>query len=144
MLALPYRFVVPLPIKENELLDFSAQDWEFLQAEGFEVIDLTPEQVTRASSLRLSYGKLSLEDCFSLALAECFEASILLTGDAALKTTATQFNIESHGVLWVVDQLQQNGSVHPHDLAKCLEIWRDDPLNFVPANLITSRLRLLR
>ena len=39
---LPYHFVVPLPIRESELLDFTAQEWAILDHGGMETYDLPP------------------------------------------------------------------------------------------------------
>ena len=39
---LPYRLIVPLPIRASELLDFSDQEWRPLDAQGMITHDLTP------------------------------------------------------------------------------------------------------
>jgi hypothetical protein len=142
-LRLPYHFAVALPVQTNELLDFSEDDWGRLQAAGLEIIDLGPDQVTRAMELRSAYSKLSAEDCFSLTLAESIEESILLTGDSSLNKVAQEFGIEVHGVLWVVDELHRHGVLAPKALCTCLETWRDDLLVRLPGDLIAERLHAL-
>lgn len=42
---LPYRFIVPLPIRESELLDFTPQEWAILDGGGMETYDLPPERM---------------------------------------------------------------------------------------------------
>jgi len=37
---LPYRFIVPLPIREEELVDFTAQEWRMLEDGGLGTHDL--------------------------------------------------------------------------------------------------------
>jgi predicted nucleic acid-binding protein len=143
MLRLPYRFVVPLPIKENELLDFAPPEWEELQAAGLEIVDLDPAQVERSFELRTTFGTLSAEDCFSLSLAESLQHSMLLTSDASLRKVADSLEVNVHGVLWVIDELHRLRLTPPEQLAKCLTTWRDDPLVWLPAALIAARLRLL-
>jgi hypothetical protein len=57
MLSLPYRFVVPFPIRDQELLDFTDEEWQMLDAKGLETLDLPPELVTEAFSVKkLSYS----------------------------------------------------------------------------------------
>ena len=48
LLRLPYRFIVPLPIREEELLDFTAQEWRMLEDGGLATYDLPGEEVARA------------------------------------------------------------------------------------------------
>ena len=43
LLRLPYQFVVPLPIREYELLDFTEQDWRMLEDGGLTTYDLPGE-----------------------------------------------------------------------------------------------------
>jgi predicted nucleic acid-binding protein len=143
MLRLPYRFVVPLPVKENELLDFTALEWKELQAAGLEVVDLDSAQVGRSFEFRTAFGTLSAEDCFSLSLAESLEHSMLLTSDASLRKVAVSLKVNVHGVLWVIDELHRLQLAPPQQLAKCLTTWRDDPLVWLPAALIAARLRML-
>ena len=42
---LPCRFVVPLPIRESEVLDFTPHEWAILDRGGMETHDLPPERV---------------------------------------------------------------------------------------------------
>ena len=143
MLRLPYRFVVTLPVKENELLEFTDEEWKELEAAGLEIIDLDGERVGRSFELRQDFPVLSAEDCFSLSLAESVEASILLTGDAGLREVAESMKIEVHGVLWIIDELHRHRLAPSAQLVKCLITWRDDPLVRLPAALLAARLRLL-
>jgi hypothetical protein len=83
MLRLPYRFVVALPVRQNEVLDFSIKQWKAFESAGLEEIDLSSEQVGRAFQVRQQNAKLSAEDAFSLVLAQDIKDSMLLTGDAA-------------------------------------------------------------
>lgn len=144
MLGLPYRFVVALPVRVNELLGFEGKQWRALEAAGLEVIDLDGPQVARVFALRATHAALSAEDCFSLVLAEDATSPILLTGDAALRKVAERRRIEVHGVLWVVDQLGQHALAGKATLLRSLELWRDDPLVRLPGPALAARLRRLR
>ena len=46
---LPYRFVIPLPVRASEVLDVSEAEWQALDEAGMITHDLTPEEVGRRS-----------------------------------------------------------------------------------------------
>ena len=144
MLMLPYRFVVPLPIRHAEALDFTDQDWRRMEAGGLVTFDLPPEQVSDAMSVRAVHPKLSANDCFCLVSTRCFEDGILLTGDRLLHRTAAGEGLRVHGVLWVVDELRKAGTCGRGALIAALERWREDRTVFLPRREIDVRLRELR
>ncbi|MCY4340377.1 MAG: PIN domain-containing protein [Gammaproteobacteria bacterium] len=144
LLRLPLRFVVPLPVRESELLDFSSEDWEILEKGGMEIHDLPPGQVAEAFAFKRRFGGLSANDCFCLVAARSFGESILLTGDARLRKIAENEGVRVHGVLWVVDRLALKGVCGRPTLIKALEAWKSDRSVFLPRNLIDERLRELR
>ena len=49
---LPYRFIVPLPIRESELLDFTPKEWAILDGGGMETYDLPPERMADVFALK--------------------------------------------------------------------------------------------
>ena len=118
MLQLPYQFVVALPVARNELLDFTEEDWKLYSVAGLEQIDLNPDQVGRAIAFRSQNMKLTAEDCFSLVLAEDIDGSILLTGDAQLRSVAIGKSCEVHGVIWVTDEISCRGLLPNRKLAE--------------------------
>ena len=65
--SLPYAMVIPAPLFENELLDFTADEKSELKRIGFEVRHLPGEGVTRAMEYFHTYAALSLNDCFALS-----------------------------------------------------------------------------
>ena len=81
---LPYRFVVPLPVRESEVLDFSNEQWRQLDDAGVITHDLAPDEVAQALALKQRHPALSAYDslCIVTALAH---RGILLTGDALLR-----------------------------------------------------------
>ena len=93
---LPYRFVVPLPVRESELLDFSDEQWRQLDDAGMITHDLVPDEVAQAFALKKRHPALSANDslCIVTALAHC---GILLTGDALLRRGATDNGPRVHG-----------------------------------------------
>ena len=142
--CLPFRFVVPLPIRESELLDFTPAEWAVLERGGMETHGLPPEQMANAFALKRQYGRLSANDCFCLVTAQCHEDSILLTGDRPLRTIATELGVRVHGVLWIVDELQAAHACDFALLTEALETWKSDRSVFLPDRLIDRRLRKLR
>ena len=144
MLKLPYRFVVPLPIRLAEALDLTDRDWRHLADLGLVTFDLPSERVADALRLRSRHPKLSANDCFCLVSAQCHDGAMLLTGDQLLRQVATQAGVRVHGVLWVVDELHRRGACSENWLISALERWRDDRTVFLPRQEIDRRLRRLR
>ena len=144
MLRLPFRFLVPLPVRANEVLDLAPEEWATLDAAGLETFDLPPDLVSQALTIRSARPRLSANDCFCFATTQAHASAILLTGDALLRSVATEAGLRVHGVLWVTDQLREVALCDEVELATALEIWRDDPAVFLPRTEIEVRLRALR
>ena len=144
LLRLPYRFVVPLPIREDELLEFTTQDWRLLENGGLQTYNLPGNQVAKVSAVKREHVRLSANDCFALVTAACWKNSILLTGDRLLRTVARERNLRVHGVLWVIDELRAGGLCKDAQLAAALETWRSDRTVFVPRAEIDKRLHSVR
>ncbi len=143
LLRLPYRFIVPLPIREEELLDFTPQEWRMLEDGGLTTYDLSGEEVAQVFALKRENSRLSANDCFALLTAACHENGILLTGDSQLRKVATTRDVRVHGVLWIIDELRAAGACEAGLLISALEVWRDDRTVFLPDAEIEKRLRTL-
>jgi predicted nucleic acid-binding protein len=143
LLRLPYRFIVPLPIREEELLDFTAQEWRMLEDGGLATYDLPAEQVAQVVALKREHSSLSAHDCFALVTTTCQENGILLTGDSLLRKVATARAVRVHGVLWIIDELQAAEVCEVELLVSALQIWRADDAVFLPPAEIDKRLRRL-
>ena len=141
LLRLPYRFIVPLPIREEELLDFTSQEWRMLEDGGFTTYDLPGEEVAQVFALKREHSRLSANDCFALVTAACQENGILLTGDGQLRKVATARDVRVHGVLWIIDELHGAGACESELLISALEVWRNDRAVFLPDTEIEKRLR---
>lgn len=144
LLRLPYRFIVPLPIRMEELLDFTPQEWRMLEDGGLTTYDLPGEEVAQVFAIKREHSGLSANDCFALVTATCQENGILLTGDANLRKVAVARNVRVHGVLWIIDELRAEGACEADLLISALELWRDDRAVFLPLTEIENRLRHLR
>ena len=137
--ALPHQIVVPLPIRESELLDFADQEWKFLDDAGMTTHDLTPEQVQGAFALKRRHPALSANDCFCVVTARIHDG-ILLTGDSHLRRVAREDGLRVREVLWIIDQLKATGACDDGLLAHALTVWRDDPTVFLPRDEISKRI----
>lgn len=144
MLRLPYRFVVPPPVRYSEMLDMTEGDWRLLETAGLTASNPSVEQVAEALAVRREHPGLSPADCACLVEARHHENGMLLTGDQRLRRVAEGIGVCVHGVLWVIDQLHRAGLVGSSRLVAALEAWRADRTVFLPPAEIDSRLRRLR
>lgn len=143
VLALPYSFIMPNTLFEDEWLDLDDGERRDLQKLGLEAHDLPGPIVERAARYFNRHRKLKLNDCFALCLAEEHADSILLTGDGTLRQVAGDKGVEVRGVLWVVDQLEEHQIVSISRLHDVLQLFRDDELIFLPADEVLRRIRRL-
>lgn len=143
LVQLPYRLMIPLPVRVSELLDFTPQEWAVLDG-GMETFDLPPDQVAEVLAVKAIHPRLSANDCFCLVTTRCHQDAILLTGDGVLRRIATDDGRRVHGVLWVIDELRRLALCEDDVLATALELWQSDAAVFLPTPEIERRLRSLR
>ncbi|MFB3784852.1 MAG: type II toxin-antitoxin system VapC family toxin [bacterium] len=144
MLKLPYRFIVPYPIRHSELLDFTDREWRLLDDGGMETFDLAPNRTAEAFEVKLAHPGLSANDCFCLIATRHYSQSILLTGDALLRKVAIQNSLRVHGVLWIIDQLKTEKICEDKLLISALKLWQADPSVFLPNDEIEKRIRSMK
>jgi|SRR3989304_3267956 len=135
--ALPYRFVVPDALYENEIKDYGG---ERLLALGLQVRSLTGEQLAEAQRFRTLERRISIHDSYALSLAKA-EAAILLAGDAAMRRLAETVEVRCHGVLWVFDQLEERRVVAATALHEGLTRVIAHPRCWLPRDMVDLRLR---
>jgi len=126
LLRLPYQSIVPLPIREEELLDFTPEEWRMLEDGGLRTYDLSGDEVALVMALKREHRGLSANDCFALVTAAKQENGILLTGDNQLRKVASSKEVRVHGVLWIIDELLAAGACETELLISALEVWKDD------------------
>ena len=131
-LRLPYEFLIPNTLFEEELLKFTAAQKEALIHSGLKVMDLPGERVLRAQEVLRKIPQLSVHDGFAFALAESHPGCILLTGDSKLRTLATKHAMEVHGVLWVLDEIFRNRLTSAATLLTALRVFSADPTVRLP------------
>ena len=137
--CMPYRIVVPLPIRLLEADDLTADHWRQLAENGAVIHDLTPQEIGRALLLKNRHPGLSANDCFCLVTAMRY-TGVLLTGDNSLRRVASKMGVKVHGVLWVIDELTSSTQCNSSQLVHALNVWLEDDRVFLPENEIRKRL----
>src|SRR5579871_202449 len=143
LLALPYTFVMPNTLFDDEWLFLTPDEKTALRGRGLEVRELPGPSVARAAAYFNQHRRLKLNDCFALTLAEDIEDSVLLTGDGLLRRVAEGNGIEVRGVLWANDELEAHAVVPRRKLYDALRLLQEDDLVFLPKNELLSRIRRL-
>ena len=140
MLALPFEFVIPNLLFEDELLSLTDDEKQFLLYGGLKVQALSGPQVTQAYQYRMEFTQLSLHDNFALVLAENTKACVLLTGDENLKKIARQKDVKAHGVLWLLDLIFKHKAAPVHLLMDAVNKYIEDPFVWLPDEELRKRL----
>jgi predicted nucleic acid-binding protein len=140
LLRLPYEFLIPDTLFEDELLSFPTTQKDALIQLGLKVVDLPGEQVLRAQRVLQESPRLSVHDGFAFALAESSPGCILLTGDNRLRALANRHQIETHGVLWVLDEIHRCDLAATSDLITALQLFARDPTVRLPNRVLASYL----
>jgi hypothetical protein len=103
----PDQLAVPDFLYESEL----KQDGlgPRLVALGVDILELSPQELELAQTLRLAEPRLSLPDCAAYTCA-CRPQHMLLTGDGRLRQRSEAAQMECHGLLWLLDHLEAHGT----------------------------------
>ena len=141
LLRLPYEFLIPNTLFEEELLKFTAAQKKALIRGGLKVVDLPGASVLRAQAIVREIPRLSVHDGFAFALAERHTGCILLSGDEGLRTLASKREIEVHGVLWVLEQLHTNRLATPAMILTVLRALLEDATVRLPRRELTAYIR---
>lgn len=136
MFRLPVEFAVPDLLYARELVGPLG---DHLVALGLRVEVLTPAELTRATTVRRQRADLSTPDTFAFAIAES-RRWVLLTGDGGLRDLAIVERIETHGVLWLLDQLADGEHVDFGRLYDALTAICAHPRCRLPAYEVRQRL----
>lgn len=142
LLTLPYEFLIPNTLFEEELIKFTAAQKKELVRRGLQVVDLPGEAVLRAQAVVRKLPKLSVHDGFAFALAENHPGCILLTGDNELRMLASQSNMEVHGILWVIDEMHHNKIKSAAALLAVLQTFSADPAVRLPRKELAAIIKL--
>lgn len=104
---------LPFRLPHSFYMSTDAIDAELIQPRGLAQrlveyglipTEITEEEFQYAIKTMEEVPKLSMYDCFALAIAK-YRNYILLTGDGRLRKQASKENVEVHGTLWIFDTL---------------------------------------
>lgn len=143
-LSLPYEIIIPDTLFKEELLKFSDAQKSALLKGGLKVVELPAEGVLRAQELESKFPALSIHDCFALALAERNPGCILLTGDKSLRSIADDHVIETHGVLWAVEEMHKATVGSVTQILRALELFDTDPTIRLPSRKLRAVIKRFR
>ena len=141
LLSLPYEFLIPNTLFEEELLKFTVAQKKALVRNGLKVVDLPGERVLRARAIIREFPQLSVHDGFAFALAESHSGCILLSADEALRTLATKHTIEVHGVLWVLDEMHRHRLIPVPSILAALRTFSDDVAVRLPRRELAAYIK---
>lgn len=142
-LSLPFEFWIP-DLTFAELLSFSEQDKQRLIQSGLQIKELNGSSLQEVLLIHRHHPALSWQDVTSFVLARQTPESILLTSDRRLRTYAESQQVEVHGLLWVIDQLEHQQLLTPAVLLSAIEIWQNDPTVRLPAKAVQQKIKTLR
>ncbi len=120
--SLPYEFLIPNTLFEEELLRFTANDLSLLST-GLNIVDLPGETVARAQTVLRTQPALSIHDGFAFCLAESNPGCILLTDGGAMRALGKSSGIETHGLFWAIDQMSTYATATNQDLINALRLF---------------------
>lgn len=103
-MQLPYQFCTT-DIIFAELYDEQASVvYPFILSQTFQIIAITEDDLIEIAMLTGGQSQLSEQDYSAYYFAQK-NGSLLLTGDKYLKEKALNAGLESHGILWLYDEL---------------------------------------
>jgi hypothetical protein len=107
---------------------------------GLDQRSLDGDEVEAVVALGATYPRPSRTDLATLVVARA-EGGILVTGDGALRSAAEAEGLEVHGTLWVADLLVDTGTSAPREVARALELLREDPTRWLPKHELDARIK---
>lgn len=108
-----FKTIIPDAVyDEHTRIGGAALTVEILGAWGLEVRGTGPDGVSRVAELVRDNPALSTPDLFALVTAEG-SGAFLLTGDKNLRALADRLGVQTHGVLWVFDELLNSALLDP-------------------------------
>jgi predicted nucleic acid-binding protein len=143
LIGLPYHFVIPDALYEEELIELTNYSKSDLPKLGFHIEGFNSDGVEQAFAYQSRFPRLTPQDCFALTLASIAENTILLTGDKNLRKAAQQESIEVHGVIWACQQIHRYETASTQQIYQSLRWLEDDPTVWLPKRPLRAFLDYL-
>lgn len=118
LFRLPLSVGVPDVLYADELDEWNG---DRLLSLGLRVLELDPDGVIQAQHYVDAWRNISVPDAFALALCKA-GGHTLLTGDRRLRILAETERVPCHGLLWVLDEIEDVGAASPKTLLSGLEL----------------------
>ena len=134
--SMSYELCVPDLLYHQEL---AGHGGERLLALGLKVQSLDGDAVVRSLAYRRAVPALSRPDCFALSLA-VRSGYVLLTGDSQLRRLAAKEGVACHGLLWLLDRIESEGTTSVQRLLDGLAAVFKDPRCRLPKDEVLRRL----
>jgi hypothetical protein len=141
--SLPAELLVSDAMLEDELLSFTKAEVALMRKK-MRVVTLVGAEVRALGRLQAESPALSFHDCAALIIARRERGCILLTGDRRLRAKAELEEIECHGVLWIVEELEKSKTANRRKLLTALEAWREDVNVRLPRSEIAQAIARLK
>jgi len=120
-------FCLPLEFHTTQLIlneletDQLAQLTIFIESNDLKARYLTREEIDGLDSISVNSRKLSREDLSVYFYAKELNDCMILTGDNRLRKEAQRQGFEVHGILWVFEQIVENGLLNTKIAAEKLQ-----------------------
>ncbi len=124
---LPLLFKLTLLLSTPDLVldELIKPDRITLLQMGVRKLVLSPEQLIEVVQMQADEPRLSLGDCAAFVRARD-DKVMLITGDKRLREKAVEISLETHGVLWVLDEIEAAQLLNPPQLATSLQKMLDE------------------
>lgn len=124
ILAKLFALALDISTPDAVLDEMIEPDRSTLQHMGLGMITLSPNQLLETARMHAEDARLSLGDCAALIAARD-ERVFLLTGDKRLRDMAETISLETHGVLWILDEIEAAELLNHAELAASLQKMLD-------------------
>lgn len=124
ILAKLFALALSVSTPDAVLDEMIEPDRNSLQHMGLASITLSPTQLLETARMHAEDTRVSLGDCAAFVAARD-ERVFLLTGDKRLRDRAEEISLETHGVLWVLDEIEAAELLSYAELAASLQKMLD-------------------
>ena len=135
-----YQLAVPDILFERELRPHGGD--RLLQF-GLQTLGLDGDGLELSAAYRSRDRRLSFVDSLAVAVAKQRQL-MLLTGDGILRDVACADGIDCHGLLWLLDALEEDAVISQSDLANALARITAHPRCRLPRSEVADRLARYR
>ncbi len=135
-----YQLAVPDILFERELRPHGGD--RLLQI-GLQTLGLDGDGLELSAAYRAKDRRLSFVDSLAVAVAKQRQL-MLLTGDGILRGVACADGIDCHGLLWLLDALEEDAVITEPDLANALARIMAHPRCRLPRSEVAERLARYR